>query len=327
MRDSVKIFFNKKQVCTEGIKERSFSKSPLKPSLYVNKILELQPSPNDNIEIVDDFSPFRKRDFYNAHTDEYVNAFFAGEKPKCESNSLPWSKKLAQSVKWTNSSLYNAIKESIIDPNHIYISPTSGFHHARPDGGSGFCTFSGQVIASMKMYRKYGVRGAYLDLDGHYGNSIGDSKGFIKSKYGMDLEDIIPMNINPYGSGRQYLYDLEVQLNKLEYRIRSGHVDYIVWCHGADSHKDDDLGNQLTTHQWLKASKIFYNWLNNLEKDLGYKIPLCLSLFGGYRAHDYDSVINLHLSDLWIGMSILMNRYMPLDNLPIRDKHSSTSLF
>jgi acetoin utilization deacetylase AcuC-like enzyme len=325
MRKSVKIYFTDKQVCSDQIKEGSFSKSPLKPALYVKAIKDRMPSPNDMIEFIDDFKPFRKRDFYNAHTEDYVDHFFAGQHPDCQSNGLPWSKKLAQSVKYTNSSLYNAIEESLLYPNHIYVSPTSGFHHARPNAGGGFCTFSGQVIASVKLYRKYGVRGAYLDLDGHYGNSIPDSKNFIKNKYGWDLNDIIPMNVNPQGSGLRYLNDLEVQLHRLEQNIRGGYIDYVVWCHGADSHEDDDLGNQLNTQQWREASTMFYAWLDKLERDLGRKIPLVLSLFGGYRRDDYQSVINLHLSDLWIGMSVLMNRFMPLDGLEVKPKFINMS--
>ena len=217
--------------------------------------------------------------------------------------------------------MYNAIEGSYLDPNSLYVSPTSGFHHAGPNGGSGFCTFSGQVISSIKMYRKYGVRGAYLDLDGHYGNSIGDSKGFIKSKYGWDLDDIIVMNINPHFYGEEYLNDLATQLHILEQNIEVGAVDYIVWCHGADSHQDDDLGSQLSTEQWIKSSAMFYAWLDTLERRLGRKIPLTLTLFGGYRRDDYQSVINLHMSDLYIGMAILMNKRMSLKELPIKSKN------
>lgn len=323
MRQSVKIYYNDKQVCSDLIQERSYSKSPLKPAIYVNQLTDRFNLLNGKISIIDTFKPFRKRDFVNAHTDQYVNGFFSGQKSIRESNGLPWSKALAQSVKYTNSSLFNAIQASIIDPNHIYVSPTSGFHHARPSGGSAFCTFSGQVIASVKLYRKYKVRGAYLDLDGHYGNSIDDSERFIKNKYGWDLKDIIQMNINPYGQGNAYIKDLERQLHNLGNKIKQRKVDYIVWCHGADSHKDDDLGYQLTTSQWISASTTFYTWLDKLEREIGRKVPLTLSLFGGYRNDDYQSVINLHIIDLFVGISILMQTYLPIDGLMVKSKNST----
>jgi len=318
MRKSVKFLYNHKQVCVENIADSSFSKSPLKPMLYMKDVVA-RLGKSGLIDIISNFKPFRTRDFKNAHTDEYVNDFFTGG-PKRESNSIPWSKKLANSVKWTNSSLYNAVEQSYLDPNNLYVSPTSGFHHAGPNGGMGFCTFSGQVIASLKMYRKYGVKGAYLDLDGHYGNSIGDSREFVQNKYGWNLDDIIQMNINPRGTGSQYIDDFVMSLGTLANKIRQGDVDYIVWCHGADSHKDDDLGSQLTTNEWKSVSSIFYTWLNKLELELGRKIPLTLSLFGGYRRDDYQSVINLHLSDLMIGISVLLGKFMPIDDLEIKDK-------
>jgi acetoin utilization deacetylase AcuC-like enzyme len=175
MRNKVKVHFNKKQVCVKGINERSFSKSPLKPILYMGDLLDhARTEIQTNIEINGNFKPFRQRDFTNAHTKRYVENFFNGKKG-CESNSLPWSKELAESVRWTNASLYTAIEQSYLDNESIHISPTSGFHHAGPESGSGFCTFSGQVIAAIKMYRKYGVRGAFIDLDGHYVYGIRES--------------------------------------------------------------------------------------------------------------------------------------------------------
>ena len=53
MRQTVKIYYTNKQVCLEGIEESSFSKSPLKPALYVDEIKKRLSSPNDMVEIVD----------------------------------------------------------------------------------------------------------------------------------------------------------------------------------------------------------------------------------------------------------------------------------
>lgn len=322
MRETIKVYFNKKQVCFEGIKDKSFSQSPLKPYLYVNELNSRRDDIKTPIQMISEFSPFNKEDFYIAHLASYVDDFFAGV-GACHSNDLPWSKGLAESVRWTNASLFHAIKSSIDNPKHICISPTSGFHHATPYGGGGFCTFSGQVISSFKLYKDKGAKGAYLDLDGHYGNSISDSKEYIKKKHGLNLDDIILININPTGTGEQYLVDLKDKLNHLEALTRSGHVDYIVWCHGADSHIDDDLGHQCDTSQWMRASKIFYEWLYAIEMDIGKCIPLTLSLFGGYRKDDYQSVINLHIIDLYIGLNVLLNKKLSMDTLQVTKKNKA----
>lgn len=312
-RKKILVFYNRKQVCFDGIKEKSYSKSPLKPYLLLKKIKKENLS--TMLKVTDDFQPFKKNDFLIAHTKQYVNNMFAG-KGNCTSNSVPWSRNLVESLTYTNASLYNAIKYSIENPDTVCFSPTSGFHHAQPNNGSGFCSFSGQVIASMKLYEEKKLVGCYFDLDGHYGNSIEDSRRYVK-----DLNKAIPKicNINPRGTECEYIEDLKWYLDRIEELIRKNKVHYIVWCHGADSHIDDDLGGQCNTKNWLKCSTIFYNWLKKLENDLGRHIPLTLTLFGGYRKDDYDSVLNLHIKDFIKCSNILLNNNFQ-DNLKVVNK-------
>lgn len=299
-RDStVKTFYNSKQVLKRD-SENNVSKSPLKPKLLLEylKINDLI----SHFEIEKSFVPFDKKDFLIAHHSNYVNAMFQGIKPLCESSGLKWSKQFLESLTYTNSSLYNAIRQSILEPQRITFSPTSGFHHATPDKGCGFCSFSGQVIASMKIYYEFGLSGAYLDLDGHYGNSISDSYNYVK-----DLNKAIPFgcNINPIYAGKKYVSDFKHRLKVLEQKILNDEIHYLVFAHGADSHIDDDLGGQVNTEQWLDCSRIFYKWIKQLDKKLKRPIPLTLSLFGGYRKDNFESVLSLHTSDLVICLNTL----------------------
>ncbi len=295
----IKIFYNKNQSVTKQI-SKSGSRSPEKPKLLLN-YLE-QKNLLRHFEINSDFFPFEKNNFLIAHTEEYVNAVFEGKSPLCTSNCLPWSPELVQSVCWTNSSLYHAIRHSVKNPETICFSPTSGFHHATPGQGSGFCTFSGQVIASVKIFRELGLRGAWLDLDGHYGNSIEDSREFVR-----DLNKAVPpgFNMNPEGKHGEYIEDLEFLLRKLSIAIDRNEIDYLVWCHGADSHCEDDLGYQCNTEEWVTCSKIFYEWLKELNRYRQKPFPVTLSLFGGYRKDDYTSVLSLHSADLVICLNTL----------------------
>lgn len=298
MKDrNIKVFYTPKQVCIESIQSKSYSKSPLKPMLYMEYLFNN--GFGDNLDVNSTFSPLHKRHFRLAHTRRYVNHFFNGT-GNCKSNGLPWSVELTESVRYTNASLYAAIRHSIENPTQISLSPTSGFHHARPDEGSGFCTFSGQVIAAMRIYRKYGKRAAFLDLDGHFGNSIEDSKVHVK-----DLNKIIPFNINPRGSHKEYVVDLRNQLNRLTQAFLNKKVDYVVWCHGADSHEWDQLGYQCTTEEWLECSYMFYEWVKMMQVRHQITIPVALSLFGGYRDDDYNSVLSLHASDLQVCLETL----------------------
>lgn len=245
-----------------------------------------------------DFLPFETADFLIAHERKYVEGFFQGEAPYATSNGLlgiEWSASFANSVRFTNSSLYHAIRQSILQPEQICLSPTSGFHHAQPKQGALFCAFSGQVIAAMKIYQELGKKGAFIDLDGHFGNSIEDSRSFVK-----ELDTVIPKyaNINIKTTHGEYLEDLKIRLLVLEELILQGKVDYVVFCHGADSHELDDIGRQLTTKEWLDCATIFSNWVDKVQRKLNQQLPISLSLFGGYRKDDYDSVLSLHTASM-----------------------------
>lgn len=309
----IKVFYTKKQVNTKI--DKSFSKSPLKPKLVIENI-KSNDLINKFFEFNSEFKPFRKSDFKIAHTRNYVDKFFEGKHRLATSNSIPWSRDLAESVKYTNASLYSAIRHSVLNPKDICFSPTSGFHHAQPQRGSGFCTFSGQVIASMKIYNEFGFSGAYLDLDGHFGNSIEDSR-----RYVTGLDNAIPrgFNFNPDESNEDYVQSLGKFLQVLKVAITNNKIHYIVWCHGADSHEHDDIGRGCDTKRWIKCSTTFFNWLKNLEAELGREIPLTLSLFGGYRKDDYQSVINLHLMDLGECINVLIDKKVKL-RLKVKDK-------
>lgn len=297
-KNELRIFYRPEQVCEQDIQSSSFSKSPLKPKLLLEHIM-MNKDFREVMVVDESFAPFNRKDFRLAHHKSYVKNFFNG-KGNCRSNSLPWSEELVESVRYTNASLYNAIEYSIDNPDTFTLSPTSGFHHAQPSGGGGFCTFSGQVIASTKLWNDRGLRGAYFDLDGHFGNSIEDSRSFVKS-----LNDSIPFNVNPKGSGESYMKDFKKELGRVIEAIENDEVDYVVWCHGADSHEWDSLGNQVSTEQWVECSRIFYSSIANAEARLGRCIPVTAALFGGYRDDDYNSVISLHASDLRDGCEIL----------------------
>lgn len=287
MQKSIQIFY--KEDMNNLKVENSFSKSPSKPKIFTKQLIKL----DSRFKVNSNWKAFTKEDFYIAHTKKYVNDFFSGKEGKTTSASLEWSQELCTSVMYTNASLYYALLHSITN-NKVTISPTSGFHHASPEHGSGFCTFSGQVIASTKIYRDLGLVGCYLDLDMHFGNSIEDSRKFVK-----DLNKSIPewANFNPELKNKSYVKELKIYLGFLEQQIIDNKIHYIVWCHGADSHNDDDLGGKVDTERWIECSKVFYRWYKNFNTKLEKTFPLVSCLFGGYRKDDYQSVINLHLAD------------------------------
>ncbi|HPZ35613.1 MAG TPA: hypothetical protein PKU81_01185 [Bacteroidales bacterium] len=288
-------FYTEKQVCFDSIAEQSYSKSPLKPYLLMKRIEASEYK--EMLKVVSDFEPFVFEDFLIAHTERYVKNVFEG-KGNCTSNSIPWSKNLVESLTYTNSALYNAIRYAYLNPQQVTFAPVSGMHHAHPDSGSGFCTFSGQVIASVKMYNEFKARGVYFDLDRHFGNSIEDAREFNPI---INLAVPKGYNVNLYGSdaeGHEYVKFFNDELSRIGFDVMQGKVDYVVFCHGADSHRDDDLGGYCNTDNWVHCATIFAEWVNEVSMQLGRPIPVTLALFGGYKRDNYNAVLDLHTKSI-----------------------------
>jgi len=284
----------------------NFSKSPTKPRRFVEwlKTSRLR----EAVRVRADFAPLGRDDFLVAHQPAYVDGFFAGREPHASRNGLAWSPAFAESVRYTNGSLLAALNGACERPSRIALSPTSGFHHAEPRGGSAFCTFSGQVIASVRLYRERGLTGAWLDLDGHFGNSIEDSRGFVP-----DLERAIALNLNPSGTHGNYLADLQHGLAELGDAVMARRVHYVAFAHGADSHEADDLGGQCSTAEWLEASRLVYTAIDRWTRAMGAPVPVVLALFGGYRSDDPDFVLRLHGADLAIALDTLAGTELAFD--------------
>ncbi|MBE7483628.1 MAG: hypothetical protein HS104_27070 [Polyangiaceae bacterium] len=284
----------------------NFSKSPTKPRRFVEWLLR---SPlAAAVRLREDFAPLGRADFLLGHAPDYVDGFFAGRAPHATSNGLSWSPAFAESLRYTNGSLVAALRAACDRPSRIALSPTSGFHHATPSGGAAFCTFSGQVIASVSLYRERRLAGAWIDLDGHYGNSIEDSRGFVP-----DLDQAIPVNLNPSGAHAAYVADLERGLAEIGDAVLARRVHYIVFAHGADSHEDDELGGQCSTEEWLGASRLVYSAIDRWSQVLGAPVPVALALFGGYRSDDPEFVLRLHGADLAIGLETLTGTRLAFD--------------
>ncbi|KOY87954.1 hypothetical protein AD998_19050 [bacterium 336/3] len=273
---------------------KNVSKSPQKPKLLLNFLERNKLS--GHFTIKDDFKPFSQEEFYLAHTREYVDGFFAGKRLWTKSSNLDWSPQFAETIRYTNASLYHAIKFALENPEKVTFNPACGFHHALPEHGLGYCTFSGQVIASVKVFRETGKRGAYIDLDGHFGNSIEDARKFVS-----DLNLAIPKgigNINPEDKHQKFISNLRRELGLLRDAINEKRIEYVVFCHGADSHEDDDTKGQCTTAEWIECAHIVYDFVKKLDEKRQKPLPLILGLFGGYRKDDYNSVLGLHTKNL-----------------------------
>lgn len=294
VNNKIKVFYRDDMVPADS--PGNYSKSPTKPRRFLEF---LQKTPMWNyVELSSAFEPLTREDLLVAHTPAYVDSFLKGMGWRSTSNGLAWSREFRDSVLLTNSCLRAAITAAVDNPSQVTMAPVSGFHHATPDSGQGFCTFSGQVITALQLYRERGLRGVWVDLDGHFGNSIEDSR-----KFAPDLNEAIPewANVNPKGRHQEYLDDLWAKLTVVVEHATNGEVDYIAFAHGADSHEWDQLGSQCTTEEWLKAAEMVYTQLAVRLNQWGWSpkpVALTMALFGGYRDDHPESVLGLHAADL-----------------------------
>lgn len=111
----IPFFYHPEMVPPEAVSLTS--QSPLKPKMFREFLSKT--SIWEYIKELSDFPPFQQEDFYLAHEKEYVDGYFSrGD----DSSGLTWSKELAKSVCYTNSSLYHAILHSIENPDLVTIS-------------------------------------------------------------------------------------------------------------------------------------------------------------------------------------------------------------
>ena len=166
----------------------------------------------------------------------------------------------------------------------IACAPVSGFHHARYDEASGFCTFNGLMVTALRLIRDKRVRRVMiLDLDQHLGNGTDD----IIDRLQIDAVENVSFArwfaTSPQ-AGR-YLDMLHQQVS------RFSDFDLVLYQASADSHVDDPLGGILDTAQMTERDRIVFA----AAKESG--TPLAWNLAGGYQ-EPIEKVVQLHVNTM-----------------------------
>lgn len=207
-----------------------------------------------------------REDLCLAHSPEYVDGVLSCLEPNGFGNIDP---DVAASLPYTSGSLYRAGQLSL--EHGMAASFSSGFHHARYDGGGGFCTFNGLVIAATKLHREGARKILILDLDFHYG----DGTDNILSHLQIDFirHETLGRLYRSRGQGPAYLSALE----RILCSLRERPVDLILYQAGADVHIDDPFGGVLSTEQMAARDHMVF------ETSHGLRIPIAWNLAGGYQ--------------------------------------------
>lgn len=197
------------------------------------------------------------------------------------------SPSVARSLPYTCGSFYGAAVTALREG--ISASLSSGFHHAGPKGGRGFCTFNGLMIATTRLLATgQASKVAIIDCDYHFG----DGTQAILEALSLEEQVLHATFGRTYKRPEQAPQYLE-EMRALGGRLADFSPDLVLYQAGADTHVDDPLGGLLTTEQMRERDRIMFS----VAHELG--IPVAWNLAGGYQVEPDGSipkVVQLHLN-------------------------------
>lgn len=261
-------------------------------------------------------------DLLRVHDPDYIEAVKTGHPRKlAEAQKFPWTDALYPSVLLTNGGVYAAADHALTAG--VSGALASGFHHAGPAVGEGFCTFNGLVVALEKLRASGKIRtAAVLDMDLHYGNGtamLAESRSwmFALSIYGNDYwnnqawpdvtERKHPMGINhashPLPASCHGLEMLAVLNESLPMLLGHGNPDILLYQAGADPLRDDPYSPlELTAYDLQERDRIVFEFAKK------HGIPIAWVLAGGY-SEDTSKVVDVHVNTA----KVCRDTYFPME--------------
>ena len=235
------------------------------------------------------------QDIALVHDREYIRKLQAGKLSYLEILRLeiPYSSELIRAVWLCAGGSILAGRMALEDA--ICVNIGGGFHHAYPDHGEGFCVLNDIAIAARRLQKDGAIQRAItVDCDVHQGNgtaaifagdhtvftlSIHQENNYPYPKPPSDLD----INLEDGVGDDEYLARLEEGLDK---SLTDFQPDLMVYVAGADPYREDQLGGLRLTQEGLeKRDRLVY------EKARGKKIPVAVTLAGGYARKVEDTVL------------------------------------
>jgi acetoin utilization deacetylase AcuC-like enzyme len=253
--ECIDVYFSQKQLSNP----ETTSPSPRKPEFVVADWIE-QDLPIRVIEPV----PASREQIALAHERSYVDGVLDCLLPN---GFRGRQKDVADSLPWTSGSFLSAAR-CALNNGLVACSPTSGFHHAGPASGYGYCTFNGLMVTALALKAEGKVRRVgILDCDEHYGDGTAE----IIDKLGIDWIRHVSEEYAGAASAKRFIETLPTVV-----RGFAGY-DLLIYQAGADQHINDPLGGFLTTAELAERDRIVFT----VAKEIG--IPVVWNLAGGYQ--------------------------------------------
>ena len=241
---------------------RSYSPSAGKPAAVVAHLAAV----GIPLEVIP-FAPATREDLARVHDRSYVDAVLDLRAPDGFGDR---SRAVADSLLHTTGSLLAAARDALARRG-VAFSPTSGFHHASPSAGDGFCTFNGLVVTAAKLRAEGLVRRVgIVDCDYHYGDG---TDACIEAIGARDW-------LRHFTAGARFTQPsaaaaILAELPSVLAGMRD--CDLLLYQAGADAHVDDPLGGFLTDDELATRDAIVFREARRLG------VPLVWNLAGGYQ--------------------------------------------
>jgi acetoin utilization deacetylase AcuC-like enzyme len=208
---------------------------------------------------------------------------------------IPWSQQMAEAFCLAAGGTTLAARFALRENTAFNIG--GGFHHAFANHGEGFCAIHDVAVAIRKLQQEKLIeRALVVDVDVHHGNGTaaifsGDASVFTLSIHQFHNYPQFkpPSNIDVHledGVGdEEYIQRLDQAVEKALSQFEPQLLMYVA---GADPYKEDQLGGlALTIDGLMERDRLVFSIARHA------KIPVCVSLAGGY-ARNVEDTVTIH---------------------------------
>jgi acetoin utilization deacetylase AcuC-like enzyme len=252
---------------------------------------------SDGIVAAQDFvepDPASDEDIALVHHREYLRKLQTGKLSYLEVLRLeiPYSPELIRAVWLCAGGSILAGRLALQDA--VAANVGGGFHHAYPDHGEGFCVLHDVAIAIRRLQKDKAIeRAMTVDCDVHQGNGTAAIFGGDHTVFTFSIHQennypypkppsMLDINLADGVEDGAYLHALG---KGLDGALAEFTPDLILYIAGADPYRHDQLGGlRLTLEGLEQRDRLVF------EKAKAKKIPVAVTLAGGYARHVEDTV-------------------------------------
>lgn len=261
---------------------------------WVADSLQVEPISGITLQVP---APLTSQQLALVHSTTYVWAVQTGTPLElAQSQEFIWDAGLWPMVLASNGGAVAAALDALT--SGLAGSLSSGLHHARREGGAGYCTFNGLVIAALEALSAGGQAVLILDLDAHCG---GGSASLISQDSRIWQLDVSVDDYDQYASSERvwlrmvqsadtYLGVIEQGLQEL--RQRGPRFGLCLYNAGMDPFEGcPDGGLPGITREMLAArEQMVFSWCRQQG------LPVAFFLAGGYIGEKLDApgLVDLH---------------------------------